>query len=105
MATEGGQDTGRRATAQSRPASGIGGNPSLFLSHGLKKPQAETALATPRLPSLGFSATGRWSVGDRLPGFRTHTEPLFMGKGNHSQKNDKKNKKPKQDKTKPSVKK
>jgi hypothetical protein len=28
-----------------------------------------------------------------------------MGKGNHSQKNDKKNKKPKQDKTKPAAKK
>jgi len=28
-----------------------------------------------------------------------------MGKGNHSQKNDKKNKKPKQDKTKAAVKK
>ena len=28
-----------------------------------------------------------------------------MGKGNHSQKNDKKNKKPKQDKTKPADKK
>jgi hypothetical protein len=30
---------------------------------------------------------------------------LVMGKGNHSQKNDKKNKKPKQDKSKPAVKK
>lgn len=29
----------------------------------------------------------------------------LMGKGNHSQKNDKKNKKPKQDKTKAAVKK
>jgi len=28
-----------------------------------------------------------------------------MGKGNHSQKNDKKNKKPKQDKAKPAAKK
>lgn len=30
---------------------------------------------------------------------------LDMGKGNHSQKNDKKNKKPKQDKAKPAAKK
>jgi hypothetical protein len=35
---------------------------------------------------------------------RTHRS-LNMGKGNNSQKNDKKNKKPKQDKTKTAVKK
>jgi len=36
---------------------------------------------------------------------RPTTGDATMGKGNHSQKNDKKNKKPKQDKTKPAGKK
>jgi len=36
---------------------------------------------------------------------RPTTGDATMGKGNHSQKNDKKNKKPKQDKTKTVVKK
>ena len=38
-------------------------------------------------------------------GSSLHKKELVMGKGNHSQKNDKKNKKPKQDKTKTVVKK
>jgi hypothetical protein len=36
---------------------------------------------------------------------RPHTGDPIMGKGNHSQKNDKKKMKPKQDKAKPAVKK
>jgi hypothetical protein len=36
---------------------------------------------------------------------RPHSGDPNMGKGNNSQKNDKKNKKPKQDKTKPAAKK
>ena len=36
---------------------------------------------------------------------RRATGDAFMGKGNHSQKNDKKSMKPKQDKTKPAAKK
>jgi hypothetical protein len=44
--------------------------------------------------------------GDRRLVWHPHKEgPCTMGKGNNSQKNDKKNKKPKQDKTKTIVKK
>gem|GEM_PF-3209338 len=44
--------------------------------------------------------------GDRRPVWHPHKEgTCTMGKGNNSQKNDKKNKKPKQDKTKTIVKK
>ena len=45
---------------------------------------------------------------ERLAGSRSHTEThgrAIMGKGNNSQKNDKKSMKPKQDKTKPVAKK
>jgi hypothetical protein len=38
-------------------------------------------------------------------GLRHETRSESMGKGNHSQKNDKKKLKPKQDKTKPAAKK
>jgi hypothetical protein len=36
--------------------------------------------------------------------YQTTREETAMGKGNHSQKNDKKNKKPKQEKAKPASK-
>jgi hypothetical protein len=75
------------------------------LPHGLKNPQAGTALAASRPPSVGFCSTGRWSVADRLPKIPSLKGASPMGKGNNSQKNDKKNKKPKQDKTKTPVKK
>jgi hypothetical protein len=45
---------------------------------------------------------------ERQSGFtltRPHSGDPTMGKGNHSQKNDKKKMKPKQDKAKPAVKK
>ncbi|MFM8292905.1 MAG: hypothetical protein ACKOC4_14570 [Planctomycetia bacterium] len=48
------------------------------------------------------------SISVGLPAGRSRSQATGgsnMGKGNHSQKNDKKNKKPKQDKTKPAVKK
>lgn len=48
------------------------------------------------------------SIGQKAHGEHFHTRTagsVAMGKGNHSQKNDKKRMKPKQDKTKPAAKK
>jgi hypothetical protein len=75
------------------------------LPHGLKKPQAGTALAAMPHPPLMFSPPGRGPAAFPRSEIRPLKGASSMGKGNNSQKNDKKDKKPKQDKTKTPVKK
>jgi hypothetical protein len=79
----------------------VAGHPKQFWPPGLKIPQAGTALAAVPRPPLFSVSSIRWFVMHlNLP-----KGMCSMGKGNNSQKNDKKNKKPKQDKTKTPVKK
>jgi hypothetical protein len=86
------------------------------LPEGPKQPQAGTDLVSPRRAPLPFSPDGpsvRRPARVTFPSLPGPARPppvttkgvSSMGKGNHSQKNDKKNKKPKQDKTKTVVKK
>jgi hypothetical protein len=99
----------RHAAAQSRcPDLGAAGPATTARDccrRSLKNPQAETALAARPPPPLGFFSRVRRPAAVPRSEIRTLTGACSMGKGNNAQKNDKKNKKPKQDKTKTPVKK
>jgi hypothetical protein len=91
---------------QARTATRAGASGGARPTCRLTNLQAGTALASRRRLTLRFSQSGkgptRWFLVDVFPLSKGR---FSMGKGNHSQKNDKKNKKPKQEKAKAVVKK